>query len=133
ELTLRSFFGKSGASVDLRRASSRLLQIDPIQQRIELHFVQFDVRRSSRWGVQETKAPRIQPLVEQAHPRAIPEQDLDGLSSLPEEDEERSAARVVPERLPGDPREAVEPTAQVDGLERQKDLGPGGDHCAPFS
>lgn len=59
------------------------------------------------------------------------EKYLRGRAPPPDEDEERARAGVVAGVLLGEPGEALEARAQIDGLERDEDLDAGGDHRAP--
>src|SRR5665213_2849934 len=116
------------------RASSfrcRRVDVDAVEQRLERALV--DHHAAGAWVRRRGQpvGPCVQSLVENAHSRAIEEQNLQRRSVLPEEDEERSRARLTPDALLDDAAQPIEAPPQIDRLQRHEHLDAAGDHRVP--
>src|SRR5665213_825740 len=116
------------------RASSfrcRRVDVDAVEQRLERALV--DHHAAGAWVRRrgQPEGPCVQSLVENAHSRAIEEQNLQRRSVLPEEDEERSRARLTPDALLDDAAQPIEAPPQIDRLQRHEHLDAAGDHRVP--
>src|ERR1019366_3935390 len=120
-----------GASVQpgtTRASARRGVHLDAVEQGFERRVVDLDVARAFGPRLGQAEGAPIEPLVKNAHPAAVEEQNLERVASAPVEDEERAAARLVADLLLGNARQPVERAAQVDRIERHEHLHPLRDH-----
>src|SRR5690606_559152 len=94
----------------------------------QLCFVELDLRRRAIVDLRDSEAPLVEPLVIQADPRPIEEQDLHRVLPFSVEHKHRTASRIVAQMLTSYSRKPIESTAHVDRLRCQKDLNTRGDH-----
>ncbi len=73
----------------------------------------------------------MQPLVKETPAGAVQEDDLHGVPSSPEEDEEGGLRGLEADRVAREAREPIEARAQIDGLDGDEDLNAVGDHGSP--
>jgi hypothetical protein len=95
-------------------------QIDATQQVAQLGRVQFDPWRSAGSRGQLKRA-RLQSLVPNAKPVAIPEQDLDPIALTIQKQEQMARQRVLFERLLGQVHQAIEAVSHARGRCAQED------------
>ena len=69
-------------------------------------------------GLRETKYSSVQTLVEKAHSGAVEVQELHGIATLAEVDEQRAAPRIVTRTLERDACQPIERPTKIDWLER---------------
>src|SRR5215471_10900248 len=101
-----------------------------------------DQQRQLRWrqahrAVDDRRpyeAALLQPLGEEAEPRAIPVQRLQVVAALAAKQEELTAERIGPDHLLHLRRQPVKAVAQIDRAAGEEDLGARrqADHTAPF-
>ena len=96
------------------------------------------LRRCQRHSAIDDRRPNepalLQPLGDEAQPRAVPVQTFEIVTALAAEDEEVTAEWIGPDHLLHLRRQAVEAVPKIDWAACEEDLGPGRqvDHIEPF-
>src|SRR5688572_6054608 len=106
------------------------LHVDAIEQGFELALIDREMGRARRERVGAGPAERalVQSLVEDAHPGAVAEQDLDRVAAPASEYEQRPRARRPSDPLAYNPGQSVEAPAQIDRFHAEEDLHAVWDH-----
>jgi hypothetical protein len=101
---------------------------DAIEQRVERCLIDLDVGCVGPEVVGQSERASVESLVEEAHARAVEEEDLQGRAPLAYEHEQRPATRVVAHALGGEARQAIDAAAKIDGLRCEVHGHAGRDH-----
>jgi hypothetical protein len=104
------------------------VDIDAVEQRLEGRIVDFDMARRRARRLRDLERAAVEPLVEDAHPGAVEEEELERIPTASEKHEERAASCVVTDLLFGEPRQPIERKPKIDRLERDVHLDARGDH-----
>jgi len=103
--------------------------LDAIEEVVEFPLLDLDrngSRVARRWNPESAS---VEPLVEETHAAAIEEEDLHGVLSTTEEDEQSTSASIAADALECEIREPIEAPAKVDRFERDEHFDTVGDHA----
>lgn len=128
----------SGVSVvtgsTVRSVSRRPVEAEPGEEVFEVALGEHDRRRRAVEGERHLERARVEPLVEDAQPRAVEGEDLHRAAAPPVKDEGRAAALPPSDALGDDvAAQPVETPAQVDRLDADVDVEPARDPGRPRS
>ncbi len=116
-----------------RLLTSRLLGFDlnSIEQSVERCIIYLDMPSANFVRLRNAVGSMIEPFIEQAHSRRISEQNLQGVTTPAEEQEERPTANIVTSTLKRETCQSIERQSHVDWLQRDEDLNTTWNHAAP--
>lgn len=119
----------SRAILRLRRTIVR--DVDSVEEVVEFPFFDLDRYGAGIAGRRNAEAIPVEPLVEEAHPAPVEEENLQGILPTPEEHEQSSSSSVASDAIECEVREPIKAPTEINRLERDEHLDAMRNHAGP--